>query len=89
MTHVTPENGAQDHCAPTGIHNGRDDKADEHAEPHQIPSSRGSATFTAGPGGAPWVSVEGADIQELSNNISAICGVLNVSATRSQGRSIA
>jgi hypothetical protein len=34
------------------------------------------ATLTAGPDGALWVTVDGADIQQLADRISAVCDVL-------------
>jgi hypothetical protein len=36
-----------------------------------------SATLTAGPDGAVWVTVEGADVAQLAARISAVCDVLN------------
>jgi hypothetical protein len=36
-----------------------------------------SATFTAGPDGAVWVTVEGADVAQLAARISAVCDLLN------------
>jgi len=34
------------------------------------------ATLTAGPDGALWVTVDGADVQQLVAKISAVCDVL-------------
>lgn len=38
--------------------------------------ARTGATLAAGPDGALWVTVDGADVQQLAARISAVCDVL-------------
>jgi hypothetical protein len=47
---------------------GRDEQLDLH---NQVP-----ARLTAGPDGALWVTVDGADVQQLAARIDAVCDVL-------------
>ncbi len=67
------------------------------AQPSQRPGQRSTshhrgeaanhapATLTAGPDGTLWVTVNGADIQQLADKISAVCDVLTQTGHRSPG----
>jgi hypothetical protein len=50
---------------------------DQHGNGHNEPiTNEVTATLMAGPDGALWVTVDGADVQQLAARITAVCDVL-------------
>lgn len=48
-------------------------------------ANRVRATFTTGPDGALWITIHGADVQEVAAKINAVCAVLTANWERDQG----